>query len=139
LQAGLRSEGAAAEHYVRFGFTEGRTKDSFDGFQYIASYNDLISAGLRSESSAAAHYVQSGFAEDRARDAFNGFQYLASYSDLLEAGLRTETWAAIHFIQNGFQRDGREMLSTASSISLPIPICSLRACAQKTRRQSTSF
>jgi Ca2+-binding RTX toxin-like protein len=96
---GLNTQ-AAFDHYVDFGFAEGRAADAFDGLQYVASYTDLLGFGTN-ESAAAEHFILHGFAEGRVRDAFDGLQYVASYTDLLGFGT-DEHAAAEHFVLHGF-------------------------------------
>jgi hypothetical protein len=81
---------------------EGRTRDGFDGYQYIASYGDLIEAFGANERAGAFHFVSNGFAEGRVRDNFDAAQYLANYPDLQAAFGTDEAAATIHFINSGY-------------------------------------
>lgn len=100
---------AAFDHYVDYGFSEGRSRDHFDEWQYEASYNDLIVAFGANGVAATQHFVQYGFSEGRAVDAFDGLQYIASYGDLIHAfggpsgtANSVDAAAAHHFVDYGF-------------------------------------
>jgi Ca2+-binding RTX toxin-like protein len=82
----------------------------FKGYDYLASYNDLIIAFGPNEMNAFDHYIYHGAFEGRQADAFDGYQYLATYDDLITAFGANEQAAAIHFVSYGFEegrtRDG---------------------------------
>ena len=52
-------------HYVNSGSSEGRSKDSFDEYGYIASYSDLITTFGTDIASAKKHHITSGYSEGR--------------------------------------------------------------------------
>ena len=54
---------AATQHFINHGYAEGRSKDSFDEFSYLASYGDLIIAFGSDTSSATKHFINHGYAE----------------------------------------------------------------------------
>jgi RTX calcium-binding nonapeptide repeat (4 copies) len=74
----------------------------FKGYDYLASYNDLIIAFGPNEMNAFDHYIYHGAFEGRQADAFDGYQYIASYGDLIEAFGANEQAGAQHFVSNGF-------------------------------------
>jgi RTX calcium-binding nonapeptide repeat (4 copies) len=82
----------------------------FKGYDYLASYNDLIIAFGPNEMNAFDHYIYHGAFEGRQADAFDGYQYLATYDDLITAFGANEQAAAFHFVSSGFEegrtRDG---------------------------------
>ena len=82
----------------------------FNGYDYLASYDDLIVAFGPNEMDAFSHYIYNGAFEGRQADVFDGYQYLATYDDLIKAFGANETLAAQHFVSNGFEegrtRDG---------------------------------
>ncbi|GFE67447.1 Ig-like domain-containing protein [Chroococcus sp. FPU101] len=96
---------ALTNHYLTNGQAEGRSKDLFDEFRYIASSyvtgDDLIVAFGLNGAVATQHYITNGYAEGRSTTAFIPSRYLASYDDLLGV-FGTDTQAATaHFITNG--------------------------------------
>ena len=74
---------AGFDHYVGYGYTEGRSI-TFDGLEYIASYGDLIGAIGPNADGGAAHYITNGRFEGRTT-SFDGLTYIASYGDLIMA------------------------------------------------------
>ena len=102
----LISFGANADrgysHYILFGFFEGRAADTFDGYQYTASYDDLIIHLGNSQQAAVNHFISSGYAEGRSRDDFDAMSYLASYDDVLSVFGNDQSAAARHFIEVGY-------------------------------------
>ena len=91
----------------------------FNGYDYLASYDDLIVAFGPNEMDAFSHYIYNGAFEGRQADAFDGYQYLATYDDLITAFGPNETLAAQHFVSNGFEEgrtrdgfDGYQYLAT---------------------------
>jgi len=74
---------ASFEHYITYGFREGRTV-TFDGLNYIASYADLMNAFGTNADAGALHYIINGRTEGR-WVSFDGLQYLASHPDLIAA------------------------------------------------------
>jgi RTX calcium-binding nonapeptide repeat (4 copies) len=91
----------------------------FNGYDYLASYDDLIVAFGPNEMDAFSHYIYHGAFEGRQADAFDGYQYLATYDDLITAFGANEQAAAFHFVNNGFAEgrtrdgfDGYQYLAT---------------------------
>ena len=62
---------AAAQHYVEYGYSEGRPVDSFDATQYLANYADLQTAFGTDEAAATQHFVNYGFLEGRTDDVLS--------------------------------------------------------------------
>ena len=48
---------AASSHYVNSGYAEGRAKDDFNEWGYLASNNDLIGAFGSNTTEAIKHYI----------------------------------------------------------------------------------
>jgi VCBS repeat-containing protein len=102
---------AAAEHYVRYGYNEGRTI-TFDAWDYLASNADLMdwlgADGVTDADATAAakHYIEYGYHEGRTI-TFDAWEYLASNPDLMDwlaaDGLTDAdaTTAARHYIEYG--------------------------------------
>lgn len=109
LQAFGANAQSGIDHYVNYGFGEGRAQDGFRNFDYLASYTDLLSAFGFNSDAAAQHFVQYGFGEGRSRDAFDNLRYTASYNDLINAFGTNEDAAAQHYVQYGFG-EGRNKL-----------------------------
>jgi hypothetical protein len=88
-----------------------RRIETFDGLDYIASYNDLINAFRPAGSmhavqdAGATHFIANGLQEGRST-TFNGLDYIASYGDLIAAFGVNNDAGAYHYIENG-QREGR--------------------------------
>jgi Ca2+-binding RTX toxin-like protein len=95
---------AAVQHYVTYGFNEGRTI-TFDSWEYLASYGDLITALGANPDAAVQHYVTYGFNEGRTV-TFDSWEYLASYGDLITALGANPDAAAQHYVKYGFN-EGR--------------------------------
>ena len=91
---------AGFDHYLGFGFNEGRATNSFDAVEYIASNPDLIAAHF-SAASAEQHYVGNGYNEHRATTSFDALEYLASNPDLIQAGF-TPASATQHYVSYGY-------------------------------------
>ena len=90
---------AAEQHYITYGFQEGRTA-TFDALDYVASYGDLIKALGTDTVAAEKHYIEYGAAEGRT-PTFDALRYTASYGDLIKA-FGTDTVAAEkHYIEYG--------------------------------------
>lgn len=92
---------AAFDHYVDWGFEEGRSRN-FDSYDYLASHIDLISALGGDVAAAGRHYVEWGVSEGRERDDFANFDYLASHIDLIAALGANPQAAAEHYVNWGF-------------------------------------
>ena len=61
-------------HFVAFGFNEGRARDTFDNYDYLASYEGLIAAFGPNPQAAAKRYVIFGFGEGRAPHTFDNLR-----------------------------------------------------------------
>lgn len=78
---------SAQNWYNTFEPREARV-ETFDGLDYVASYNDLINAyasagSLRAvQDAGATHFILNGSTEGRTT-TFNGLDYVASYYDLI--------------------------------------------------------
>jgi glucose/arabinose dehydrogenase len=79
---------------------------SFQSFEYLASYADLIQALGANPQAGFDHYIDYGHAEGRPLDLFNGWDYLASYRDLIQAFGPSEAEASKHYVTYGFN-EGR--------------------------------
>ena len=100
LRAAYGADATAGEqHFLRFGFAEGRAL-SFNALDYIASYSDLRLAFGTDATAGAQHFIQDGATENRSV-SFDGWAYLASYDDLIDTYGANETAAAQHFIRFG--------------------------------------
>ena len=100
LRAAYGADATAGEqHFLRFGFAEGRAL-SFNALDYIASYSDLRLAFGTDATAGAQHFIQDGATENRSV-SFDGWAYLASYGDLIQTYGANETAAAQHFIKFG--------------------------------------
>jgi len=89
------------------------TLSDLEAYNYIASYNDLISAFGIDIEAAKSHYKNHGIAEGRILTSFNAQVYLEKYSDLKAAFGDDETSALKHYIQYGFS-EGRTDSATVS-------------------------
>ncbi|MEA1071104.1 M10 family metallopeptidase [Sphingomonas sp. LY160] len=104
LRAAYGTDAAAGvQHFLSFGFAEGRSL-SFNALEYIASYGDLRIAFGSDTSAAAAHFINFGAAENRTV-TFDGWAYLASYGDLIAAYGPNENAAIMHYLTFGFNED----------------------------------
>jgi hypothetical protein len=97
---------AGFDHYIDYGYAEGRALDQFDGWEYIASYSDLINAFGPNPAAGAQHYVTYGYNEGRAVNLFDGFEYLASNPDLITSVGGNAAAGAQHYVMYG-HNDGR--------------------------------
>ena len=91
---------AATQHYVEYGYAEGRSADSFDELAYIASHTDLIAAFETDTVAAAKHYIEYGSTEGRTV-TFDAGSYLAAHADLRVAFGTDEELATKHYIEYG--------------------------------------
>ncbi|MBD0269047.1 MAG: hypothetical protein ICV77_12230 [Cyanobacteria bacterium Co-bin8] len=92
---------AVTEHYIRFGYGEGRSV-TFQADEYLASYGDLIQAYGYNLTEAVRHFIVSGSKEGRSRDLFDAGAYLNKYTDLQTAFGGNLDAATRHFIEFGF-------------------------------------
>ncbi len=100
LRAAYGTNAAAGQqHFLQYGFTEGRSL-SFNALDYIASYSDLRITFGANATAGAQHFIEAGASENRGV-TFDGWAYLASYSDLIRSYGANETAAAQHFIRFG--------------------------------------
>lgn len=98
---------AGRNHWINFGFTEGR-KITFKPLTYLATYPDLIAAfGLNLEN-ATKHFITNGFAEGR-KSTFDSLAYIASHGDLISAFGPDADAGARHYINWGY-REGRAVV-----------------------------
>ena len=86
---------------MRYGVHEGRSLNSFDAIEYIASNADLNAAFRNNPDAGAAHYAQFGVHECRSLNSFNTEQYLANYADLQGAFGDNPDAAAAHYVAFG--------------------------------------
>jgi lysophospholipase L1-like esterase len=73
---------------------------AFNGFEYIASYSDLMAAFGPNKAAGEFHYANFGRFEGRAV-TFDALEYIASYADLRAAFGANEDAGASHFIVSG--------------------------------------
>ena len=73
---------AASSHYVNSGYAEGRAKDDFDEWGYLASNTDLMGVFQSNTTEAIKHYISYGKSEGRSTNIFNAESYLNNYEDL---------------------------------------------------------
>ena len=99
--------GAGFEHYMGWGFGEGRSI-SFDPKLYLGAYRDLMAAFDHNESAAVQHFIQYGYSEGRDDNFFDGLDYIASYTDLRAAFGASEAAGENHFSTYGFN-EGRSI------------------------------
>lgn len=107
---------AAREHYLQFGRTEQRNKDTFTEDAYLASHRDLINIFGYNPAAATQHYIQFGYQEGRTI-TFNANDYLASNGDLINIFGNNSAAATQHYIQFG-AREQRSNDSFAEDIYL---------------------
>lgn len=89
------------QHYMQFGWTEGRDPNShFDTSFYLNQNPDVRAAGVN----ALEHYLLAGAAEGRAASfAFDGKAYLAANADVVKRGMDALT----HYLMHG-AAEGRD-------------------------------
>jgi Ca2+-binding RTX toxin-like protein len=104
--------GAGAQHFLEYGFAEGRAL-TFNALDYIASHSDLRVAFGADATAGAQHYIEYGATEGRAV-TFDGWAYLASHDDLILAFGANEGAAAQHFITYG-ATEGRTITFDAAA------------------------
>ena len=90
------------KHYVRHGYRESRSVDSFDEWSYLASHSDLLDAFGSNTAKATEHYVLHGYGESRSVDSFNAERYLSLHSDLQAAFGNDTDAATIHYVRHGY-------------------------------------
>ncbi len=105
---------SALTHYLDYGYSESRSKDSFSELSYIASYSDLITAFGTNGTAGTAHFVSNGYSEGRSADKFDELGYVASYADLITVIGSSATGAATHYINYG-STEGRTATFDATS------------------------
>ena len=93
---------AGFDHYVNYGFLEGRATHSFDALEYIASNPDLIRAFGDNPVAGEEHYVKFGFLEGRATHSFDALEYIASNPDLIRAIGDNPAVGEEHYVKFGF-------------------------------------
>ncbi|MBE7385203.1 MAG: glycoside hydrolase family 16 protein [Leptolyngbya sp. SIO1E4] len=92
---------AGLEHYIKYGYTEGR-EVIFEPDNYLASHGDLIQAFGYDLAAASQHYISFGTGENRAKDSFDEITYLNKYADLQAAFGHDLEAATRHFIEFGY-------------------------------------
>jgi Ca2+-binding RTX toxin-like protein len=97
---------AGFDHYLNFGFNEGRATNVFDPLEYLASNPDLINAFGLNPVAAEQHYVVFGLHEGRATHSFDPLEYLASNVDLINAFGLNPVAAEQHYVVFGLN-EGR--------------------------------
>ena len=95
LNGGDGADTASYEH----GRFEGRSA-SFDGLEYIASYNDLMNGYGTNGDAGSVHYIDHGRFEGRA-SSFDGLQYIASYADLITGFGPNSDVGTTHYVLHG--------------------------------------
>ena len=78
------------------------TAVSFDAYEYIASYGDLIQAFGANAQAGFDHFVDYGFSEGRSTNLFDALEYIASNPDLIVAFGANASAGAQHYDQYGF-------------------------------------
>ena len=89
-----------------FGYVEGRAKDNFDEWGYLASNTDLMKVFGSNTTQAIKHYISFGKSEDRKTNLFDAEAYLNNYADLKSAFGNNHELARKHYVENGF-KEGR--------------------------------
>lgn len=105
-------EAAAFNHYVRSGYTEGRST-SFDAAGYLAANRDLAAVFGTNTVAATRHYIASGRLEGRST-SFNAMSYIAANPDLILAFGSNATAAALHYAGSG-RLEGRATTFNAAA------------------------
>ena len=80
------------------GYAEGRAKDDFDEWGYLASNTDLMTILGSNTTEAIKHYISSGISEGRLTNIFN--------ADLKSAFGNDHALATKHYVEIGFS-EGR--------------------------------
>jgi serralysin len=94
--------------YDLIGFKEGRSLNSFDEWEYLASNTDVLTGLGASATAAAQHYAQHGFKESRTLDTFNEWEYVASNmsrmqnSDIIDRVNKSVSNAAYQYCKDGY-------------------------------------
>ncbi len=78
---------------------------NFSGFEYLASYDDLVAAFGLNEGAARDHLINTGTWEGR-DVTFDGLEYIASHADLMAAFGVDRALGAIHYLSSG-EAEGR--------------------------------
>jgi len=102
IQAFGANAQAGFDHFVDYGFPEGRSTNLFNALEYIASNPDLIAAFGANAEAGAQHYDQFGFNEHRSTNSFDAIEYIASNSDLIAAFGNNPQAGVQHYDQYGF-------------------------------------
>lgn len=96
---------AATDQFVDQGYQEGRVKDSFDEYRYIASNLDLIyiyGGNYVNGEGATIQYIQYGSSENRPTTSFDPNAYLQANPDVAQAYHNDPNLATLHYIQYGY-------------------------------------
>ena len=81
-------------------------KTSFDTWNYLASYEDLINTYGTDTLKASQHYLEAGSKEGRSMDIFDEWAYLASNNDLIDVFGSDTNSATQHYVTSGY-KEGR--------------------------------
>ena len=85
---------------------EGRSKDSFDEWGYLASNNDLMNAFGSNTTEAVKHYISFGNSEGRSLNSFDAQSYLNNYGELKNIFGNDQELTTKHYVEFGFN-EGR--------------------------------
>lgn len=96
---------AAADHYVQFGFAEGRPTGAaaapFDALSYLAANADLARIFGLDFQAATEHYQSYGIKEGRPTSGFDALLYVASNADLARIIGNDPAAGTRHFVEFG--------------------------------------
>ena len=104
---------AAAEHYLNFGYSEGRPT-SFNAAEYLASNPDLIRAYGSNGMAAMEHYINYGVKEGRSIDSFSDYYYLVANPDVGQAVDWFSGKGVEHWLSHGYY-EGRSVKNTETN------------------------
>jgi len=94
---------AATQHYLAYGYDEGRTVN-FNDKEYVAGYSDLQVAFATNTALATQHFITNGYLELRSADLL---AYTASYGDLISVFGTNTAAAGQHYRNNFFTNEHR--------------------------------
>ena len=102
------------QHYLRYGWKEGRNPDAwFDTNYYLAQNQDVKAAGLN----ALLHFEQYGWHEGREPSLiFSDAKYLAANSDVKAAGIDP----LLHYMTSGETEGRMVFLSSGTALADPL-------------------
>jgi hypothetical protein len=94
---------------------------NFNPYEYIASYNDLITNIGDNPARGYEHYLTNSIQEGRSSNRFNVLQYLENYSDLKAAFGNDLTAAARNYVTSGLQdRRTDQALAGVGVVAMPL-------------------